>query len=185
MALKLKGKDWYQITAPKFFGDFIIGETPAFDPNQLKGRVIETSLTDITGDPNKYYLKFFFKIEDVKDKKAITKFVGHDCTRDFLARIVRRRSTRIDTNDIIKLLDNRIRVKSIAISNRRVSQAVETKVRRIVRETIIKELEKMKTEEFIREIIDGKLQLRIRKNVSKVYPLRYFEFRKTEVLIER
>ena len=182
MASKLKGKDWYQITAPKFFGDFVIGETPAFDPNQLKGRIIETSLTDITGDPNKYYLKFYFKIEDIKDKKTITRFVGHDCTKDFLARIVRRRSTRIDTNDVIKLLDNKIRVKSIAISNRRVSQAVETKVRRIVRETIIKELEKMKTEEFIREIIDGKLQARIRKNVSKVYPLRYFEFRKTEVL---
>ena len=182
MVSKLKGKDWYQITAPKFFGDFVIGETIAFDPNQLKGRVIETSLTDITGDPNKYYLKFYFKIEDVKNKKAITKFIGHDCTRDFLARIVRRRSTRIDTNDIIKLLDNRIRVKSIAISNRRVSQAVETKVRGIVRETIIKELEEIKTEEFIREIIDGKLQARIRKNVSKVYPLRYFEFRKTEVL---
>jgi small subunit ribosomal protein S3Ae len=182
MASKLKGKDWYQITAPKFFGDFVIGETPAFDPNQLKGRIIETSLTDITGDPNKYYLKFYFKIEDIKDKKTITRFVGHDCTKDFLARIVRRRSTRIDTNDVIKLLDNKIRVKSIAISNRRVSQAVETKVRRIVRETIIKELEKMKTEEFIREIIDGKLQAIIRKNVSKVYPLRYFEFRKTEVL---
>jgi small subunit ribosomal protein S3Ae len=182
MASKLKGKDWYQITAPKFFGDFVIGETPSFDPIRLKGRVIETSLTDITGDPNKYYLKFYFKIEGVKDKRAITKFVGHDCTRDFLARIVRRRSTRIDTNDIIKLLDNKIRVKSVAISNRRVSQTVETKVRRIVRETIIKELEKMKTEEFIREIIDGKLQARIRKNVSKVYPLRYFEFRKTEVL---
>jgi len=182
MASKLKGKDWYQITAPKFFGDFVIGETIAFDPNQLKGRVIETSLTDITGDPNKYYLKFYFKIEDVKDKKAVTKFVGHDCTRDFLARIVRRRSTRIDTNDIIELLDNKIRVKSIAISNRRVSQNIETKVRRIVRETIIKELEKMKTEEFVREIIDGKLQAKIRKGVSKIYPLRYFEFRKTEVI---
>ena len=48
MASKLKGKEWFQITAPKFFGDFVIGETIAFDPEQLKGRVVETSLTDIT-----------------------------------------------------------------------------------------------------------------------------------------
>jgi len=182
MASKLKGKDWYQITAPKFFGDFVIGETIAFDPEQLMGRIVETSLTDITGDPDKYYLKFFFKIDSVSDKKALTKFVGHDCTKDYLARIVRKRKTRIDTNDIINLKDNKIRVKSIAISNRRVSHPVEIKVRRIVREFIIKELEEMKTEEFIREIIDGKLQSRIRKDVSKVYPLRFFEFRKTEVL---
>ena len=182
MVSKLKGKEWFEITAPKFFGDFVIGETIAFDPSQLKGRVIETSLTDITGDPNKYYLKFFFKIDSVDGKKAITKFIGHDCTRDYLARIVRRRKTRIDTNDIINLKDNKIRVKSIAISNRSVSQTVEIKVRRIVRESVIKEVEKLKTEEFIREIIDGKLQSKIRKNVSKVYPLRFFEFRKTEVL---
>ncbi len=182
MASKLKGKDWYQITAPKFFGDFVIGETIAFDPSQLKGRVVETSLTDITGDPNKYYLKFYFKIDSVDNSKALTKFVGHDCTRDYLARIVRKRKTRIDTNDIIELKDNKIRVKTIAISNRRVSHPVEVKVRRIVRESVIEAIEKMKTEEFIREIIDGKLQSKIRKDVSKVYPLRFFEFRKTEVL---
>jgi len=182
MASKLKGKDWYEITAPKFFGDFVIGETLALEPSQLNGRVIETSLTDITGDPNKYYFKFFFKINDVKGNKAITKFIGHDCTRDYITRIVSRRKTRIDTNDVIKLKDSKIKVKTIAISNRQVSQAIETKIRRIVRESVIKELEKLKTEEFIREIIDSKLQAKIKKSVSKVYPLRFFEFRKTEVL---
>jgi len=182
MALKLKGKEWYQIVAPKFFGDFVIGETIAMEPKQLKGRVIETSLTDITGDPNKYYLKFYFKIEDVKNKKAITRFFGHDCTKDFLARIVRRRINRIDTNDVVNLKDNKIRIKSIAISNRRVSKNVEIKVRKNIRELIIESVSKMKTEEFIREIIDGKLQQKIKKSISKVYPLRHFEFRKTEVL---
>jgi len=182
MASKLKGKEWYQIVAPKFFGDFVIGETMAMEPKQLKGRIIETSLTDITGDPNKYYLKFYFRVEDVKDKKAITKFSGHDCTRDYLARIVRRRATRIDTNDVVNLKDNKMRIKSVAISNRRVSKNVEIKVRKNVREIIIKNVSEMKTEEFIREIIDGKLQQKIRKAISKIYPLRYFEFRKTEVL---
>jgi len=182
MVSKLKGKEWYQIVATKFFGDFVIGETIAMESEQLKGRVIETSLTDITGDPNKYYLKFYFKIKDIKDNKAITAFVGHDCTRDFLARIVRRRKTRIDTNDIIKLTDNKIRVKSIAISNRNVSKTIAMKIRKNIRDIITTELGKMKTEEFIREMIDGKLQQKIKKDISKIYPLRFFEFRKTEVL---
>jgi small subunit ribosomal protein S3Ae len=182
MVSKLKGKEWFQIVAPDFFGDFVIGETMALDPKQLKGRVIETSLTDITGDPNKYYLKFYFKIEDLKNKKAVTKFFGHDCTKDFLARIVRRRSTRIDTNDIVNLKDSKMRIKSIAISNRKVSKNVEVKIRAALREQIIEKVSKMKTEEFIREMIDGKLQQKIRKDISKIHPLRYFEFRKTEVL---
>jgi small subunit ribosomal protein S3Ae len=182
MASKLKGKDWFSIVAPKFFGDFIIGETMALDPNQLIGRVIETSLTDITGDPNKYYLKFYFKIKDIENNKAVTSFFGHDCTRDYIARIVRRRTTRIDTNDIIDLKDNKMRVKAIAISNRKVSKNVELKIRKNVRDLINEKVSQMKTEEFIREMIDGKLQQKIRKAISKVYPLRYFEFRKTEVL---
>ncbi len=182
MASKLKGREWFQIVAPSFFGDFVIGETVTMDPKNLVGRVIETSLTDITGDPNKYYLKFYFKINDVKDKKAVTNFVGHDCTRDFLARIVRRRSNRIDTNDIVTLQDNRMRIKSVAITNRVVSKSIDSKVRKTIRGIIIDSVSKMKTEEFIREIIDGKLQSRIRKSISKIYPLRQFEFRKTKVL---
>jgi small subunit ribosomal protein S3Ae len=182
MVSKLKGKEWYQIVAPSFFGDFIIGETMALSSNQLKGRTVETSLTDITGDPNKYYLKFYFKIEDVKESKAVTKFVGHDCTRDFLSRIVRTRSTRIDTNNVIKLLDNSVRVKTIAVSNRRVSNSIAMSIRKNISEILTDELSKLKTEEFIRELIAGNLQSKIRKIISKVYPLRYFEFRKTEVL---
>lgn len=182
MVSKLKGKDWYQIIAPKFFGDFVIGETPAITPKQLIGRVIETSLTDFTGDVSKYYLKLYFKIKRVNENRAITEFFGHDCTRDYIARIVRRRTTRIDTNDVIKLADNKMRVKSIAISNRSVSKNIEIKIRKTIREIITKTLENMKTEEFIKEMIGGKIQQNIRKKISKVYPLRFFEFRKTEVL---
>ncbi len=183
MARRLKGKEWYQIVAPQFFGDFVIGETPALDASQLIGRTVEISLSDITNDATKYYMKFYFRIFEVKDNKALTKFVGHDCTRDFLSRIVRRRTTRIDTNDVVNLQDNKIRVKSIAVTNRRVSQNVEKKIRKTIREMIINELSKMKTEEFVREMIDGKLQQKIRKNVNKIYPLRHFEFRKTEVIL--
>jgi ribosomal protein S3AE len=112
----------------------------------------------------------------------VTSFIGHDCTRDFLARIVRRRSNRIDTNDIVTLKDNKMRIKSVAITNRLVSKSIESKVRKTIREIIIDSVSKMKTEEFIREIIDGKLQQKVRKTISKIYPLRQFEFRKTKVL---
>jgi small subunit ribosomal protein S3Ae len=182
MASKLKGKEWYPVLAPKFFGDVVVGETMTIDPQMMKGRVVEASMTDINGDPSKYYIKFFFKVDEIKDNKALTKFIGHDCTRDFLARIVRTRTTRIDTNDIVDLTDNKLRVKTISISNRSVSNSVAKEIRRNVSEQVAKELGKMKTEDFLSDMVDGKIQSRIRKVLSKIYPLRNFEFRKTEVM---
>ncbi len=182
MASKLKGKEWFKIVAPSFFGDYVIGETIIMDPKKLKGRVIETSLMDIMGDPTKYYFKFLFKIVEINEKKAVTQFVGHTTTRDYLARIVRKRTSRIDTNDIIKLKDNTFRVKTVAVSNRRVSQAIKVDIRRNIREIVKKEISEMKTEEFVRAMIDGKIQGKVKRTLSKIYPLRHFEIRKTELM---
>jgi small subunit ribosomal protein S3Ae len=179
---KMKGKEWYPIVTPAFFGDFTVGETMAMDPQKIVGRVVEASLTDLTGDTNKYYFKFFFKISEVKDKKAQTIFMGHDCTRDFLARIVRRRSNRIDMNIIVDLKDAKMRVKSVAVSNRPVSKAIETKVRHNINQVITESMNNMTLEEFLMQMVDGKLQQKIRKTVSKVYPMKQFEFRKTEMI---
>ena len=75
-----------------------------------------------------------------------------------------------------------MRIKSIAITNRVVSEEIDTKIRKCISDFIEENVSKMKTEEFIREVIDGKLQQRLRKVVSKIYPLRQFEFRKTEIM---
>jgi ribosomal protein S3AE len=75
-----------------------------------------------------------------------------------------------------------MRIKSIAITNRVVSEEIDTKIRKCISDFTEENVSKMKTEEFIREVIDGKLQQKIRKIVSKIYPLKHFEFRKTEVL---
>ncbi len=182
MASKLKGKEWYRIVAPAFFGEFVIGETMAMDPEKLIGRIIETSLLDVLDDPTKYYFKFLFKIDQIEGKKAITKFVGHDTTRDYLARIVRKRTSRIDTNDTIQLKDNTFKIKTVAVSNRKVSQSLKVDIRKNIREIIKKEVSEMKTEEFVRAMIDGKIQGKIKRAISKIYPLRYFEIRKTEML---
>jgi small subunit ribosomal protein S3Ae len=179
---KWKGKEWYQILAPKMFGEAVIGETLSIEPSQLKGRIVEVSLIELIGDPNKYYIKLFFKVSEIDSNKAYTIFFGHDCTRDFLARIVQPRTTRIDTNEIVKFEDGKIRIKSVAISNRQVNNEIERKVRKMLNELIAKEAEKMKIEAFVKSLIRGDIQQKIRKSMSKLYPLRWFEFRKTEII---
>ena len=179
---KWKGKEWYPIVAPKEFNSLVIGETPSLDPKLLVGRVIETSLMDLTGESGKYYIKLFFKISEVDGNMAVTKFFGHECTRDYVARIVQVRTTRIDTNEIINFKDGKMRVKSIAICNRNVSIKVEKDVRAAVRKMINERLQGMTSEDFIKGMITGKVQAGIRQDLNKIYPVRFFEFRKTEIM---
>jgi small subunit ribosomal protein S3Ae len=179
---KVKGKEWYEIQVPKFLGNTIIGETAATEPDKLKGRVIEASLSELANDPSKYYIKLFFKITEVKDNKALTDFFGHDTTRDYIARIVQKRTTRIDTNEVIDFKDGRIRIKTITISNRRISSKLKKEVRKLMVDLVRDELSKMKMDDFARNIVLGKLQGKIKRIINKVYPLRFFEFRKSQVI---
>jgi len=178
---KVRGKEWYEIQIPEFLGNMIIGETPAIEPEKLKGRTIEMSLMDLSGDASKYHIKLFFRINEIKGNKALTEYFGHDCTRDFIARIVQKRTTRIDTNEVIKFEDGKMRIKSIAISNKNLSNKLKKEIGKMIRNMIREELKGMEINKFIKNMILGKIQNKIKREVSKIYPLRFFEFRKTEV----
>jgi len=65
---KWKLKDWYIVYAPEFFGNVEIGLTPADEPEKVKGRIIETTLRDVTGDFTKGHVRLYFRIHDVKAK---------------------------------------------------------------------------------------------------------------------
>lgn len=177
----LKGKLWFNIIAPEIFGSKIIGEGLAHEPSVLIGRVIETSLTELTGNLTRYYVKLRFRIVSVNEV-AHTKFDGHECTRDFITRIVQHRRTRVDTNDVFQFKDGKMRIKSIAMCNRRVSQSIASAVRRKISELIASEVKGKSIDEFALAFCKGELQEKIKKEVNKIYPLRAFEIRKTEVL---
>lgn len=179
---KWKGKDWYQILAPKSFKNVIMGETPAIDQAMIKNRVIESSLLELTNNPSKYYTKLFFRVIDFDGNKALTSFWGHDTTRDFIARIVHVGSTRIDTNDVYNLKDGKLRLKTIMVTNRKIQVPLSYKIRKLAMEMISKEVSEMTFEDFTNELNTGKLAAKIRSELNKLYPVRFFEFRKSQVL---
>ncbi len=180
--LKWKGKEWYQILSPKYIGDIVIGETLTTDVGNLKGRVIEASLMDLNGDPGKYYVKFYFKVVEIANGKALTKFIGHEMTRDFIARAVQPRTSRIDTNEIITFADGKMWVKSIAITNRHVSVAVDKAIRAAIRVAIAESAKDKKIEDWVSAMASGDIQMSIRAELNKIYPMRLFEFRASEFI---
>ena len=76
MAVKLKGKQWFGIIAPKYFDEKEIGKTISAVPEALIGKTVDVSAVELTNDINKYYLKLKFKITSVDGDKAFTQFYG-------------------------------------------------------------------------------------------------------------
>jgi len=183
MAKKSKGKQWYTILAPKMFGRAEIGRTLADNPEEVVGRKISVSLMSLLNDFRKYYIKFKFRVVSIDNGNALTEFDGSECMRDYLSRMIRRRSRRVDTiQDLVTKDGVKIRVKGLAIIRRQVKTSVKDTIRDSISEILKNEVERTTLEDFIKRIISDDIKHRILRESSRIYPVRHFEIRKTEVL---
>jgi len=180
---KKKTKVWLTVVAPSLFKNREIGHTLAEDPKNVIGRRLVISAIDALNDFNKYYLKISFKITKVENDIAYTDFDGLECTRDYIARMVVRRVRRIDSVIDRETKDGRkLRIKMIAVTGRRVQKGIQKKIREMMEEIVTKKVESVTMDSFLKEVFNDKLKEEVKKKIKKVYPLRYFEFRKIEVL---
>lgn len=179
MAIK---KMWYDIVAPNMFGSAVIGQTLAAEPKQLVGRVLKIALPDMGIESRKFFVKVCLRIDSVDGTKALTRFIGHDCSYERVYRMVQRHTRRVDNVQDVQATDARIRVKSVLIIPHRVGTAIKNAVRAKLHETVQDHVSRMSTEEFIRSVIDDKLQLAIRDACKKIYPIGMVEIRKSEIL---
>ncbi len=182
---KWKMKEWFVVYAPDFFGSKEIGLTPADEPEKVIGRVVETTLKDLTGDFTKGQVKLYFKIYDVKGQNAYTKFKGHTLARSYIRSLVRRRTTRIDGIFNITTKDGyKLRVMGMVIAYRRIQTSQERAIREIIRDIIYKKAEELNFKDFVMEAVTGKMGAEIAKEARKIYPIKRAEIRKIKVLAE-
>ena len=183
-AKKRVKKEWYTILAPNYFKNKEIGKTLANDPKLLIGRRLTISAIDLTNDLSKYYLKLTFRIVDFDSEKKIakTEFDQSECLRDYIARMVIRRVTRIDViQDEITKDNKKIRVKSIAVLPKRPTSSVKKCVRKRIREIVKEILSNCSLADFVHGILNEEWKKKIANEIRKIYPLRNFEIRKVEV----
>jgi small subunit ribosomal protein S3Ae len=155
---KWRGKAWYMVVAPPFFGNVELGTVPAEEPEQLIGRVVEATLYDITSDFSHQYLKMFFQINEIEGKTARTIFKGHEYSRDYLRSLVRRRTTKVDglfnliTKDGYKM---RVSVSALTLSRIRTSQ--ERIIRSMMEKTVKEKAAALTLDQFVQEMVLGKI----------------------------
>jgi len=180
---KWRGKSWYMVVAPPYFGNVELGTVPAEEQEQLIGRVVEATLYDITGDFSHQYLKMLFQVNEIDGKTARTQFRGHEYSRDYLRSLVRRRTTKVDglfnltTKDGYKM---RVAVSALTLSRIRTSQ--EKIIRKIMQKTIKEKAATLNLDGFVQEVVLGKIASDIYNESKKVAPLRHVGIRKSKLI---
>ena len=179
---KWRDKKWYSVVSPPYFGGVELGAVPADDPAKLVGRIVDGTLYDITNDFAHQYLKIYFRIEEVEGKTARTVFKGHEYSRDYLRSLVRRRTTRVDGILNVTTSDNyglTLAVSLFTLSRIKTSQ--EHEIRSIMQKIVKDKAETLTFDQFVQELVLGKIASDIYNESKKISPLRHVGVRKSKL----
>jgi len=180
---KWRNKRWYTVLAPEYFGSVEIGSIPSDDPQKLIGRIIESTLYDITEDFAHQYLKVYFQITDVDGRRALTMFKGHEYSRDYLRSLVRRRTTRVDGIFNVTTKDGyKLRVSACAFTLSRIKTSQERAIRVTMKKIIEEKAGSLTFDQFVHEAVLGKIASDIYNEAKKITPLRHVGIRKSKLL---
>jgi small subunit ribosomal protein S3Ae len=180
-----KAKQWYKVLAPEMFGRAPVGETTSYDPDKVVGRVIETTLGDLTNNFSKQNTKLRFRVDKVAGDSAYTRFVGHEMTTDYIRSLVKRRTSRIDAIVDVTTTDGfQVRVKPSCFTVKRARANQVKSIRELSKQVVLTKAAGLDLNQLIQEVVLGKLSLDIYKEAKTVYPLRRVEVRKTEIVTE-
>lgn len=179
---KWRGKSWYVVMSPSYFGGVELGTLPSDDPSKLVGRVVDVTLYDITNDFAHQYLKMYFQVTDMDGKTANTIFKGHEYSRDYLRSLVRRRTTRVDAVLEVTTKDGyRLRLSVCAFTLTRIKTTQEQTIRGLMKRLVEEKAGALTFDQFVQETVLGKIASDIYNEAKKIAPLRHVGIRKSKL----
>jgi len=182
---KWRDKKWYKVVSPPYFGGVELGAIPTDDPAKLVGRIVDGTLYDITNDFAHQYLKLYFRVEDVEGKTARTVFKGHEYSRDYLRSLVRRRTTRVDGIFNVATKDNYGLMLAVSVFTlSRIKTSQEHEIRAIMNNIIKEKASALTFDQFVQELVLGKIASDIYNEAKKISPLRHVGVRKSKLTIQ-
>ena len=180
---KWRTKEWYDVYSPPYFGERIVAGIPCETPAALLGRVVETTLYDITDDFAHQSIKLYFLVVNTKDHRAETILKSHEYATDYLRSLVRRGSTRMDGIFNATTIDQfSMRISIVAFTRDRIKASQEHGVRRLMRQIVEEKASALNYEQLSQEIVLGKLGSDIYNLAKKIAPLRHVGVRKSKVV---
>ncbi|MDP2666848.1 MAG: hypothetical protein Q8P05_05115 [Candidatus Diapherotrites archaeon] len=170
---KWKNKKWFHILAPASFSHRLIGETPAEESEKMVGRIISVSARDLTGNIKKTQVMLNFRVLDVQGTNANTIFDSMHVQTGALKRLVRRRSSKVESVDDVVTKDGvRARVKSLALTAGRMSQSQQTAVRKIMHDNMVAFALESEYEGLLHSLVLGDGTTATSQAAHKISPLK-------------
>ena len=183
---KVMKKEWYPIVAPKIFGNAVLGETYVYEPEQMVGKGITRNLMSLTNDVKRQNINVSFKVNSVQNGKAFADVMSYYMAQSSIKRLVRKGVQKIDMSFSCKTSDNKdLRVKPLLITRGLTTGSVATKMRKIAQEFLVKYISAITYDNLINDLVNHKLQMALKSESNKIYPLRVCEIRSMEIVLEK
>jgi len=180
---KWRLKEWYDVYSPPYFGEMVVASIPCDDPGKLLGRVVETTLYEITNDFAHQSIKLYFLVVNSKDHRADTVLKSHEYATDYLRSLVRRGSTRVDGILNVKTKDQYVtRMSVVAFTRDRINASQEHGIRQVMRQIVDDRAAALNYGQLAHEAVLGKLGSDIYNLAKKIAPLRHVGLRKSKLL---
>lgn len=179
---KVKRKYPVEVKAPEYLNSYVLGRSEVTDLNAMIGRTAKVNLMYITGNVKNQNIRLTFRVSEVASGLAHTEVIKYEQIPYYLGRFVRKGSDLIEDTFTVKSKDGKeVTLKPFIVTKMNTSSLVISAVRKKLKELIEKELSERTYEEFLSSVIGGKVQISLRNEIKKIFPLKALEFRKVEI----
>src|SRR3989338_8250988 len=178
-----KKKKWFTLVAPMEFGNLVLGETPAFESENIMGRKIVVNLITLARDPKKQSYNITFKVIEVKNSDALTMTVKYELPNVHIKRFVKKEKEKVDDAFPIVTKDNvKAMIKPLFVTKAMTQHSRLTLLRKRANEFMTKLAKERTFAELVSMLVSTELQRSLRSELKKVYPLSVCEIRAFERL---
>ena len=174
-------KKWYPLIARGEFDKAHLGESLVHSPKDLIGKHLNINLMVLTNDPKKQSVTLMFKVTSVEGDAGIAELVGYHLNSSHVKRVVRKAIRRIDDSFTLKSKNNvTFTIKPMFIARYRTNKGTLTSVRKRARELLQQAFQKLNSEEIFMYAITNRMQMDLKSDLKKIYPIAVSEIRALE-----
>ncbi|MBS3149286.1 hypothetical protein J4455_01150 [Candidatus Woesearchaeota archaeon] len=178
-----KKRKWYKILGSQEFNNPEIGETLSSDPNLILKKTTQVYLNTLTNDPKNQNIKIIFSVNKIENDIAYSELIRYELVQAFIRRVVRRDRNKIDDSFIAETKDNlKVRIKPIVMTKNQTKGIIVTKIRKEIRDNLLKNIKTLDLKELFMNTINHSLQNSLRESIKKIYPIASCEVRILEKL---
>jgi ribosomal protein S3AE len=178
MAIAKRRKRFFDVEIPAISSQT---QLLAYEVSELKSRIIKYDLTRILRGKS---LVLLLKV-NIEGDKAVAVPLKTILLPSFLRRMVRKGTNYVEDSFPAECKNAEVRIKPFLVTRRKVSRSIRNSLRKKAKEELIDYAKRLSSENFIEDVIHGKVQKQLASTLKKIYPLSLCEIRMFEVKKEK